>query len=131
MIYAVLLLISFLFIEFFVLLRMRKTALSIVTLSQRAIGVVFSKDLSDDQKEVLIRQASVEMFKTTFKFFIKLISIVLGLYLAYMLLAKVLPFSETAFVESLYSVKVIILVTLAAMAYVWLRNVIFQRLHPS
>lgn len=129
MIYAVLLVISFLFIEFFVLLRMRETALSIVTLSHRAMGVVFSKELSDAQKEVMIRQASFEMLKTTFKFVIKFMSIVLGLYLAYLLLAKILPFSEAAFVESIYSVKVIILVTLVAMTYVWLRNVIIQRLH--
>lgn len=128
MIYIALFAICTLFIELFILLRLNDTIKSVFDLSQQAVGVVTSKQLNDNEKEVIIRQTSLEMFKVTFIFIFKFVAIVLILYLAYLLLAEILSFSEATFVESLYSIKVIILLTLVAIVYLRLRNVVVQRL---
>lgn len=128
MIYLLQFVICIIFIELFFLLRLSNTIKSTFSLSRRAFDVISSKELGDEQKEVLIRQASLQMLKVTFLFIAKFLAIALGLYLVYLLLAAILPHSEAEFVASLYSINVIIALTLVAFIYVRLRNVIIQRL---
>ncbi len=128
MIYASLSVICVLFVELSILLKLNDAVKSLFSLSRQAFGVITSKELSDLEKEVMIRQAFLDVLKVTSVFIFKFVVILLVLYSAYLLFAIVLPFSEQAFVDSLYSIEVIVLLTLVAVVYFWLRNVIVQRL---
>jgi hypothetical protein len=127
-IYASLSLICVLFVELSVLLRLFDTVKSLFSLSWQAVGIVYSKEFSDHEKEVMVRQASLDVLKATSILIFKFVAVILGLYFTYLLLAWVLMFSETEFVNSLYSIKAIVLCVLVAVVYFRLRNVFVQRL---
>jgi len=124
MIYLFLLVSCVIFIELFIYLDLNKEAMTIITRSRDAMGVVMSSDLDDDAKEAFMRRASVEMFKATFTFAIKFLFIVVVLYAIYWLLINVFPDLRDPVLESLVSPVVIVGMTFAAMSYVWVRNVI-------
>jgi hypothetical protein len=117
-----------LFIELAVLLGLGDTVKSLLNLFREVADVVFSKELGDIEKEVMIRQASLDVLKATSTLIFKFVAVILALYFTYLLLAGILMFSETEFMDSLYSIKAIFLCLLVTVVYVRLRNVVVRRL---
>ncbi len=126
MIYLFLLGSCIVFIEMFIVLDLKREAMSFVARSRAAMRVVMSAELDDDEKEALVRRASIEMFKATFLFSLKFLFIVLVLYTMYWLIVTVFPELRDPILGSIVSPIVIIVLTLAAAAYVWARNVLLK-----
>ena len=101
-------------------------AMGFVARSRAAMRVVMSAELDDDEKEALVRRASLEMFKATFLFSLKFLLIVVVLYTMYWLIVTVFPELRDPILGSIVSPIVIIVLTLAAAAYVWARNVLLK-----
>ncbi len=131
MIYIALSVICVLFVELSIQLGLSDTIKKLLGLTWHAVGVLFSQEYSDPKKEVMIRQASLDLYKVTSVFIAKFTAVLLGIYFAYLLFAQILQLSEGEFIASLYSVKVILLLTLVSVVYVRLRHVVVQRLLSS
>ena len=114
------------FVELFIALDVRQQAQLIVSRAGEATRVILSSDLDDDQKETFMRRSSVEMFAATFKFLMKFLVIILAMYAMFFLITFTFPATRESILESFVSPIVILGLTLAAFAYVWLRNVIFK-----
>ena len=83
MIYAVLFPFCIVFFELFALLKIGRDALAILARSQEATRALMSAELSDDDKEVLTRRASADIFKATLRFALKFVAIGVVLYLLF------------------------------------------------
>ena len=126
MIYVFLLASCIVFIELFIVLDLRREATSIVTRSHAGMRVLTSADLDDDEKEALVRRASVDLFKATLLFSLKFLMIALALYIMFWLAVALFPDLRNPILESIASPTIIIGLTLAAAAYVWARNVLLK-----
>jgi hypothetical protein len=71
MIYAVLFSFSIALFELFALLNIGRDAMAIIARSQEAMRVLMSSELGDDDKEVLMRRGSADIFKATLRFALK------------------------------------------------------------
>jgi hypothetical protein len=127
MIYAPLVLLCIVFCELFTLLRIGRDALGIVMRSQEAVKVLAASDIADDEKEVLMRRASADMFKLTLRFAAKLVAIALALYLLFELSVLLAPEREGAMIEALFSPIVIVILTITTILYAWARRAILVR----
>jgi len=110
--------------ELFALLKIGRDAMAIVTRSQEAMRVLMYSDLGDDEKEVLMRRGSADIFKATLRFALKFAAIGAVLYLLFMLTVNLLPDLQQALLESLYSPVVIAGLTVATLCYAWVRRAI-------
>lgn len=126
MIYVFLLASCIVFIELFIVLDLKQEATDMVARSHAAMRVMMSAEYDDDEKETLVRRASIDMFKATFLFALKFLLIVLVLYTMYWLTVTVFPGLRGPILGSIVSPIVVIGLTLAAAAYVWARNVILK-----
>ena len=126
MIYVFLFTSAIVFVELFIALDVRQQAQLIVSRAREATRVILSSDLDDDQKETFMRRSSVEMFAATFKFLMKFLVIILVIYAMFFLITFTFPATREPILESFVSPIVMLGLTLAAFAYVWLRNVIFK-----
>ena len=72
--------------EWFALLNIGRDAMAIVTRSQEAMRVLMSAEFADDDKEVLMRRASADIFMATLRFALKFLAIAVVLYLLFLLL---------------------------------------------
>ena len=124
MIYAVLFPLCIVLFELFALLKMGRDAMAIIALSQQAMRVLMYSDLGDDQKEVLMRRGSADIFKATLRFALKFVAIGAVLYLLFVLAVTLLPDLKQPLLESLYSPVVIAVLTLATVGYAWVRRAI-------
>ena len=127
MVYAPLLLLCIVFFELFMLLRIGRDALGIVTRSQEAMRLLTSAELGDDEKEVAMRRASADMFKLTLRFAAKLLGIALVLYLLFELSVVFSPERKQAMLEGLFSPVVIAILTAATIFYGWARRALLVR----
>ena len=128
MIYAALLAFGVVFVELFLGLRLLNEVGSIFRLSKEASGVLTSKELSDDEKEVRIRGASLNIFKATAMFIVKFAVIAAALAALYFALIQVLPERRAELDEGLTSWFGIVFVTVAMLIYVRIRNVAGRKL---
>lgn len=128
MIYAYLLVSCVVFVELFIFLDLKNEATAILSRSREAIGVVMSRELDDAAKESFMRRASVDMFKATLVFSLKLILVVVALYAIYWLVVGAFPPLRDRILQSFVSPLVIIALTLAALVYVWARDVVLKKL---
>ena len=128
MIYGPLLLSCVVLFEFCVLLRMGKDVMSIIARSQEAMRVLMSPEYGDDEKEVLMRRGSADIFKATLRFAAKVLLIGLVLYALFLLTVALFPDRKEALVESLYSPVVIVILTVGTMGYAWVRKAALARL---
>ena len=126
MIYVFLLASCIVFIELFIVLDLKKEAKGMVARSHAAMRVMMSGEYDDDEKETLVRRASIDMFKATFFFSLKFLLIVLVLYTMYWLTVTVFPELREPILGSIVSPIVIIGLTMAAAAYLWARNVLLK-----
>jgi|KBSMisStandDraft_5_1062788.scaffolds.fasta_scaffold934058_2 hypothetical protein len=122
MIYVSLLLFCVVFFELFVSLRIATDAMAIMARSQEAMRVLGSAQLSDDDKEVFVRRASGQIFIATLRFAAKFALIGLALYALFWCTVTVFPNSERPLLKSFVSPVVIISLTVATMAYAWIRK---------
>jgi hypothetical protein len=129
--YAVLFPFCIVMFELFVLLKIGRDAMAIITRSQQSMRVLMSSELGDDDKEVAMRRASVDIFKATLRFALKFFSIGLILYLLFVLIVTLFPNLKRTLLESLYSPIVIAVLTFATMGYAWVRKTILSRLGSS
>ena len=126
MIYIYLAISCIAFVELFIWLDTKREALSLMAQSRDAMGVITSSDLDDDEKEVLVRRASVEIFKCTFMLIGKFLAIVAVLYCIYFATVVTFPDLRAPIHESFVSPIALIGLTLFAAVYVWARNAVFR-----
>jgi hypothetical protein len=131
MIYAVIFPLCIALFELFALLKIGRDAIAIIKRSQEAMRVLMSSELGDDDKEVLMRRASADIFKATLRFALKFLAIGVVLYLLFLLTVTLLPDLEQAMLESLYSPVVIAILTIGTMCYAWVRRAIVSRLRSG
>jgi len=126
MIYLVLFPFCIILFELFALLKTSRDATAIITRSREAMRVLMSSELGDDDKEVLMRRGSADIFKATLRFALKFLSIGVVLYLLFLLTVTLFPDLKQAMFESLYSPVVIAILTLGTLCYAWLRKAVLS-----
>ena len=131
MIYAVLFPFCIALFELFALLNIGSDAMAIITRSHQAMRVLMSSELGDDDKEVLMRRGSADIFKATLRFALKFLAIGVVLYLLFLLTVTLFPDLKQAMLESLYSPVVIAVLTVGTMCYAWVRRAIVSRLRSG
>jgi hypothetical protein len=131
MIYVVLFPFCIILFELFALLKIGRDATAIITRSRESMRVLMSSELGDDDKEVLMRRGSADIFKATLRFALKFLSIGVVLYLLFLLTAALFPDLKQAMFESLYSPAVIAILTFGTMCYAWVRKAILSRLQSG
>ena len=128
MIYAVLFPFCIVLFELFALLKIGRDAMAIITRSQEAMRDLMSSELADDDKEVLMRRGSADIFKATLRFALKFLAIGVVLYLLFLLTVTLFPDLKQPMLESLYSPVVIAVLTVGTLCYAWVRRAIIPRL---
>lgn len=114
------------FIELFIALNILRDSRSLISGSHEAVKVVMSPDLDDEEKEVFMRRASVEMFKSTGLFLGKFLVIAGVLFVVYFATVSVLPNLRPQILASLVSPVFLAGLTAFAFVYVWARNVVLK-----
>jgi hypothetical protein len=114
------------FVELFIALDILHESRSLISRTHEAMRVVMSTELDDDQKEVFMRRASLEMFKSTGLFLGKFLVIAAALYAVYVAAVAVFPDLRPQILASLASPASMVGLTAFAFVYVWARNVIFR-----
>jgi hypothetical protein len=128
MVYFLLLVISTIFVELFIALKILPDAQSVLKLSSESVKVMQSKQMTDDEKEAFMRKNSVTMMKATLIFSAKFISIFVVLF-AFIYGVELYSVDlATQLSESFYSLTLMSLLTLVTLVYVWIRNVIRRKL---
>jgi hypothetical protein len=105
--------------------------MAIIARSQEAMRALMSSELGDDDKEVLMRRGSAEIFKATLRFALKFLAVGVVLYLLFLLTVTFFPDLKQALLESLYSPVVIAVLTVGTLCYAWVRRAIFSRLRSG
>ena len=131
MIYLVLFPFCIILFELFALLKTSRDATAIITRSREAMRVLMSSELGDDDKEVLMRRGSADIFKATLRFALKFLSIGVVLYLLFLLTVTLFPDLKQAMFESLYSPVIIAILTFGTLCYAWLRKAILSLLRSG
>jgi ABC-type antimicrobial peptide transport system permease subunit len=117
-----------LFIELFILLRVRQRVDTIFTVSRAATETMMSTELTDRQKETAVRRHSMALFRATLVFIAQFALIGAVIYLFYIGFVYLFPATEKTLAADLVSPLVITVMTLGAIAYVWVRKNISKRL---
>ena len=126
--YFFLILMSIIFVELFLFLKIIADAQSVMALSSKSVKVMQSKEMNDREKEKFMRTNSVTMLSTTFKFIGKFIFIFAVLFGVLWSIAQYEPVLASQIESDFYSITIIISLTLATLGYVWIRNVIRRKL---
>jgi hypothetical protein len=128
MIYVFLLIMCVVFIELFLFLDVSKQLGSTISLSKEALDVLKSSTIEDEEKEVIIRRKSLSIFKVTLFFTSKFLLIFFILYVIYLLSIHWFFVSEKEFAEKIFSLQILLSMTIVSMLYIFIRNVIKKRL---
>jgi len=128
MIYITLLLLSVLLIELFVLLDITHSVRSVLRISRDAYSTMMSSELDENVKEQFVRRSSLDMFKITLLFLVKITFVLLVLYVLYMILSSLFSLSEDRLIEVSFLPQTIIALIIFGFLYIRLRNVIIRRL---
>ena len=128
MIYITLLLLSVLLIELFVLVDITYSVRSVLRISRDAYSTMMSSELDENVKEQFVRRSSLDMFKITLLFLVKITFVLLVLYVLYMILSSVFSLSEDRLIEVSFLPQTIIALIIFGFLYMRLRNVIIRRL---
>lgn len=128
MTYVVLGLLSIVCVELFFRLKLPEKIAVMARVARGAVAVLASSELSDAEKEVAARKGSLDLLKATFVFTIRFLLICVVVYLADLLVARFLPDRRDEMVQFLVSPIGLIALTVAMVAYVWIRNAVRQKL---
>jgi cytochrome c biogenesis protein CcdA len=112
------------FVELFMALRIRAQISEIFRVTRDAMSVMASSELDDDAKEARVRHCSLALFKATFLFLFKFLAIAAALATMYYAFLAFSPDRRQWLNEALVSIKVIVLLSFIAIAYVYGRNLI-------
>lgn len=126
--YLLLLLFSILFVELFILFNIVPDARAVMQLSGESVGVMKSKEMTDDQKEEYMRKNSLKMFVQTLKFSGKFLLIFLVLGIVFFLTEIASPSIAKSVAVHFVSVIPMVILTVATLIYVWIRNVVRRKL---
>ena len=127
MIYLPLFALSVVFFELFVRLRLAADASSIVGKSREAMGVLASANLGDDEKEILARRSSLQIFRSTALFTAKFALIGVVLYFLYVAFVAVFPARRQEFLAALMSPVALLILTAGVAGYAWLRTFVLRK----
>ena len=127
MIYGPLLFLSIVLFELFVLLRMVDNARTILASSQDAMRVLASRDLTDDEKESVMRRGSLEILNATLRLAAKLLLTGAILFALFQLIVTIFPDLKQPLLDSLLSPTVIAILTVTMIAYAWARRSVLGR----
>ena len=122
MIYGPLLFLSVVLFELFRLLNIAADGKTIIASSQEAMRVLKSPQLSDEEKESFMRRGSVETFKATLRLAAKLALTGAVLFALFELIVALFPDLEKPLLDSLLSPTVIVILTVALIAYAFVRK---------
>ncbi len=128
MVYLLLLAISVVFVELFILFKILPDAQNVLKLSSKSVSVMKSKEMTDNEKEAFMRKNSLTMMLATLKFagkFIAIFVVLYALFYAVEIYSKELALELN---QQLYSVVAMTVLTIVTLAYVWIRNVIRRKL---
>lgn len=128
MVYILIYLLCILFIELFILFDINSNIKSVLHLSREAFKIIVSKELTDEEKEKLVRNSSLEIFKTTLLFITKVMLVFLVLFVVYKVLLISFSLSEDRFIEVSFFLHTIVSLTVMGVLYSWLRSVVIRRL---
>ena len=128
MIYLFVAVACILFVELFILFGIIGHAQALVKQCGESTQIILSNSLPDQEKEILIRKASIKVFQTTLILIIKFAVIGLILYFSVLAAERILLGNNGALVQALLSPLVIVLSTFWAFVYVAIRNALKQRL---
>jgi len=131
MIYVPLLLFCVVFFELFLSLRIATDAMAIIARSQEAMRVLRSTQLGDDEKELFVRRASGQIFVATLRFAAKFALIGLALYALFWCTVRTFPDFERPLLETLVSPLGVVSLTLATMAYAWVRKTVVAQFRDA
>jgi hypothetical protein len=110
------------FVELFVILHLQQDASSILQASKEAMGVLSSSEITDDEKEVFARRASLRIFKVTGSFLGKFLLLFAALYAMYAGAVEFFSMPEESFIQTMLSLPVLLGLTIVAIAYTWIRH---------
>ena len=128
MIYLFLIVSTIVFVEIFIATNILSSAHSISAASRRAISTFRSPEMSDDEKEIIIVGMSKDIAIATFVFSAKFILILLFLYGLYIAAVQLSLITQDEFLDSMQSLRTIIALTVLAVVYIQVRNVVLKRL---
>ena len=126
--FLLLIVLSIVLFEIFVLLRMSKDAAAILAHSVASMRILASSEIKDDEKEVLTRRGSIEILKATTYLGAKLLLSGFLLYAFFMLITSRIPSQRREVLESFFSPATIVVLTGIVMCYGWLRKVLLKTL---
>lgn len=115
-------------VEMFFLLRLTEKIVIMARVSRDSVGVLVSSSLSDEQKEIALRKASLDLLKATFVFSARFLLICIVVYFAYLLVAELFPDRRDEMLRILISPTGLIALTAATACYLWVRNAVRQKL---
>lgn len=127
MTYALLLLLSVVLFELFLLLKMGRNAQAILTRSQSAMRVLHSPELADEEKELVMRRESIEILKATVLLAGKLFLAGGVLFTLFQLIVAIFPDLREPLLGSLISPSVIAILTVAVVGYAWGRKALLRK----
>ena len=127
MVYGPLLFLSVVLFELFLLLKMGENAKAIMASSQQAMRVLASSELGDDEKEAFMRRGSLDVLKATLGLAAKLILAGAILFGLFELIVAILPELRQPLLESFVSPAPIAILTVALLAYAWVRTALRRR----
>lgn len=126
--YVALMALCILFVEAFIRLGLHKEAGAVLSGSRDGLGILTAAELGDDDKERLVRRASLEILRTTGLLALKLALLASLLYAAYRGFVAAFPSIEAPMAQSLVSLPGLVALTAASAGYAWLRHVARQQL---
>lgn len=128
MIAATLLLCCILFIEAFLFLELGKQAREILASTRDTLRTLADSERTDDEKERCARRAARLMTTTTVIIILKLAAIGAVLAGVFLGAAALAPESKPGLIAALGSPAVAVALTLAGIAYVWMRNALLRQI---
>ena len=126
--YILLLAFSIIFVELFILLKILPDTKVVLDLSQSAVGVMSSKDMTDREKEAFMKKNSISLMVTTLKFIFKFLVVIGIIYALYYLTSLVSSEISSSLMNSIVSPIEMFVLTALTLVYVWIRSVISKKL---
>jgi len=125
--YALGLLFGIVFFELAIRLDLRREVMQILGGSRESLSMLRSQS-SDAEKEAAMRTASVRMFAATGMLLLKFLAVAAALVLLYYLIVTIAPGRRAALDASFVSPVGIAFITVATLAYGWVRHAVLERL---
>lgn len=118
---------SVIFIECFIFFKINRLANEMFNIAKVSIITIHS-DVSDDDKEKIVRSSSIQLFKLLIMFIVKISVIALIIIGVYNMVSYIDLNSRREIYNQLDSVFLLVSITIFSSIYIFLRNVIKNKL---